>query len=681
MRTPPRLPGPLLPAAAGSDPIANLLGERLRFRDPLKDLAEQRARPLLKPAPVPPPMTPLPPALRPDAPARPARFYYELGVTCDAMGESESAIAALRRATEIEPGMQAAWAKLGDLLTWVRDTEAAAAAKARACALPVAEDEKPPAQSVSSAAVEKQMRDWTKRILESPPETSGPTLREHLRREPTDVAALRVLADIGSSKGMHIAAQRLLERALKLAPAHRPLRMEYVGALMAQQNAALALPVLEGLLAEAPGTTDQLILQANCLAILGEFDRSLSVFESVREKVGASPDFLLSYAYALNYAGRGAECALVYRECLALAPGTGRAWWGLADSRREKFSPSDIATMRDQLNNDALPFVERYHMLYALGHALEQAGEYADSFAHYAKGAALKRTEVQYDSAHNSREMARQRSHFTAARLAAAAVHGHPDPAPIFIIGLPRVGSTLIEQILATHSAVEGTQELFEIADIAAELGMIPGFAERSLYPERIEKLAPGEIAALGARYIERTRKFRRTTRPFFVDKMPGNWTYLGLIHSILPNAKFVDARRHPMASGLAAFKQLFGSGMNFSYNLSEFGRFYNEYLRTMAHFDAVLPGRVHRVIYENLVTDTEAEIRRLLDYCGLPFEPACLRFWETERAVATPSAAQVSRPISSTAKDQWRHFDPWLGDLKAALNVPGVPSWNPAGG
>jgi tetratricopeptide (TPR) repeat protein len=624
------------------------------------------------------PTTPLPPALRPDAPARPARFYYELGITCDVLDEKESAIAALRRATELEPGMRAAWLKLADLLTWVRDDNAAEAAKARAQALPAEANGQPP-QMLPPAALEKQMRAWVKRIRESPPEKSGPTLREHLRREPTDVAALRVLADIGGSKGMYFAAQRLLERALRLAPLHRPLRMEYVGACMAQQNAALALPVLEGLLAEAPATAEDLILKANCLTMLGEFERSLVIFESVLAQAAPNPYLLISYAYALNYAGRGDDCARAYRECIALAPGTGRAWWGLADSRREKFSASDIETMRGQLSDAAMPAVERYHMHYALGHALEQAGNYAESFTHYAKGAALKRTEVQFDAAHNGREMARQRSYFTAARLAAAAVHGHPDSAPIFIIGLPRVGSTLIEQILASHSAVEGTQELFDIADIAAELGMIPGFAEHSLYPERIEKLAPDEIAGLGARYIERTRKFRRTGRPFFVDKMPGNWTYLGLIHSILPNAKFIDVRRHPMASGLAAFKQLFGSGMNFSYNLTEYGSFYNEYLKTMAHFDAVLPGRVHRVIYENIVTDTEAEIRRLLAYCGLPFEATCLRFWETERAVATPSAAQVSRPISSASKDQWRHYEPWLGDLKAALNVPGVPPWNPA--
>jgi cytochrome c-type biogenesis protein CcmH/NrfG len=674
------------PQKTGADAISAVLADPLRRIDPLKALADQRARPLVGPAlaRVPVPLTPLPPALLPGAPQREAQFYVELGLTCEALREFSSAVAAFRKATEIQPDLRAAWLKLAELLTRLRINAEAASARAQAQALsaqaPPAHTERPaPSQALSSAKLERQTLAWAKRIRESPPESSGVTLREHLRREPTDVAALRVLANIGASKGMHVAAQHLLERALALAPFHPQLRMEYVGLLMAQSNAAPALPIIESLIADDPGNLDHRASQAICLSNIGEFGRAIAIFESLRDKVAADPNLMVSYAYALRYAGRAADGARVCRECIALAPGMGRAWWALADSRREKFTQADIETMRSQLDNAGVPPAERYHLHYALGHALEQAADYAGSFSHYASGAALKRAELHYDPAHNAREMARQRSFFTAARLAAGAAHGNPDPAPIFIFGLPRVGSTLIEQILASHSAVEGTQELFEIADIAADIGMVYGFAERSLYPERIEMLSPEEIAAFGARYIDRTRKFRRTTRPFFIDKMPGNWTYLGLIQIILPNAKFIDARRHPVASGFAAFKQLFGSGMDFSYNLAEFGGYYNEYLRSMAHFDHVLPGRVHRVIYENLVTDTEAEIRRLLAYCGLPFEPACLRFWETQRAVATPSAEQVRRPMSITAKDQWRNYEPWLGPLKAALNVPGVPPWNPA--
>jgi tetratricopeptide (TPR) repeat protein len=675
----------MTPPKTGAEAIAASFADPLRRIDPLRALADQRARPLVGPAraQVPVSLTPLPPALQPGAPPRDASFYVELGLTCDALREFESAAAAFRKATEIQPGLRVAWLKLAELLTRLRINGGAAEARAHAKALP---DEAAPRQialsapalAAASAKLERQVQAWAKRIRESPPESSGATLRDHLRRDPTDVAALRVLAGIGASKGMHVAAQHLLERALALAPFHRQLRMEYVALLMAQSNGALALPVIESLIADDPDNLDHRTHQAICLAHVGEFDRSLAIFEGLRGKVAADPNLMVSYSYALRYAGRGADSARVCRDCIARAPSIGRAWWGLADLRRDKFTPADIETMRAALDDAELPSAERYHLHYALGHALEQAGDFADSFSHYASGAALKRAELKYDMTHNAREMARQRAFFTAARLADRAAHGHPDPAPIFIFGLPRVGSTLIEQILASHSAVEGTKELFEIADIATEIGMVYGFAERSLYPERIATLSPTEIADLGARYIDRTRKFRRTPRPFFIDKMPGNWTYLGLIQTILPNAKFIDARRHPVASGFAAFKQLFGSGMDFSYNLTEFGGYYNEYLKTMAHFDHVLPGRVHRVIYENLVTDTEAEIRRLLEYCGLPFEPACLRFWETQRAVATPSAEQVRRPISSTAKDQWRHYELWLGPLKAALNVPGVPPWNP---
>jgi tetratricopeptide (TPR) repeat protein len=616
---------------------------------------------------------PVVPALAKDAPPRPARFYYELGLTCAALGELESAIAALRRATALEPSMGAAWSALGDLLTRTRDEDGAKAAYEQARGF--AEETKPePPAKIPSGKLESELRAWVKRVSENPPALSGPMLREHLRREPTDVGALRVLAEIGAKHGLLAAAQRLLERALMLAPHHPPLRFDYAKTLAEQGSNRRALEILESLAAEQRDNLNVQALLAVCLANMGEYERALPLYERVLSKTPtANTDTVINYAYALRYAGRREDSARVCRQCIAGAPGTGRAWWSLADLKTEKFTDADLRVMLAQVRDSQLPAVERYNLHYAIGHALEQAGDYEDSFRHYAAGAALKRAELHYNADQNTREMQRHAAFFTESRLAEGAAHGHADTAPIFVVGLPRVGSTLIEQILASHSAVEGTQELFDIPDIANDIGMCTGLGAFSLYPERIGSLRPDEIAAFGERYIERTRRFRRTGRPFFIDKMPGNWVYLGLIHTLLPNAKIIDARRHPMATGFSAFKQLFVGGANYSYDLTEIGRYYNDYLMTMAHFDRVLPGRVHRVVYESLVTDTETEIRRLLEYCGLTFEPACLRFWETKRAVATPSGEQVRQPISRAAKDQWRNYEPWLGPLRTALDGPGA--------
>ena len=293
---------------------------------------------------------------------------------------------------------------------------------------------------------------------------------------------------------------------------------------------------------------------------------------------------------------------------------------------------------------------------------------------HYAAGARLKRAALRYDAAEWSREVLRHIAFFTNDHIETIARHGHTDPAPIFIIGFPRVGSTLIEQILASHSAVEGTQELTELGAVAGEIGLRSSLGSSlgaaSAYPGRLLTLGPDAVAGYGARYIERTRRFRHTAKPFFIDKMPNNWLYLGLICSILPNAKIIDARRHPVATCFAAFKHLFADGAHYSYTLDELARCYDDYDKTIEHFSTLLPNRVHRVAYETLVTDTETEIRRLLAYCGLRFEPACLRFWETRRVVASPSAERVRQPIFATSVDQWRNYTPWLAPLQEALGL-----------
>jgi tetratricopeptide (TPR) repeat protein len=634
--------------------------------------------------PVPRPATP---ALAEAAPARPAqpdvqrppRFLYELGLTCAAMGDRPAAIAALRQAVALKPGLGVAWQALAAALTEAGDASGAQAAQAAQAACGAPDSDPGRMAKPSAGKLESAERAWTQRIQEGPPQDAGGMLRQHLRAAPTDVAALRILAEIGMTGRHYQAAEALLERALDLAPYYSKARKDLVGVLMAQGKNAQALPQIKRLQAEEPRELQHRVVMALCLGSIGEYDRALPIYEQAKTEVFRDPKLLLNYAYALRYAGRRADSVQACRACIAMAPNMGQAWWSLANLKNEKFSDGDVQTMRHCLDTARIAVEDRYSLHYALGAALEQSGDFAGSFTQYALGAALKREEQGHSAANWTHEMHRAASFFTPDRLGTLTVHGHQDPAPIFIVGLPRAGSTLIEQILASHSLVEGTQELPEIGAIVRDVGRSFNLGPSSVYPERLAELSPADIAALGARYIENTRIYRKTDKQFYIDKMPPNWAYIGLIRSILPNAKIIDARRHPMASCFSSFKQLFGHGAGYSYDLTDLGHFYNDYLDLMAHFDAAEPGRIHRVIYENMVEDTESEIRKLLAYCGLPFEPACLRFWESTRAVATPSSEQVRQPIFRQGLEQWRRYEPWLGPLQDILNRPGKPGWNAA--
>ena len=324
--------------------------------------------------------------------------------------------------------------------------------------------------------------------------------------------------------------------------------------------------------------------------------------------------------------------------------------------------------MQAQLDRSDISEEDRFHLEFALGKALEDVASYADAFKHYASGNALRKMGMAYDAEETTRHLHRSRALFTPEFFATRKDYGAPATDPIFILGLPRSGSTLIEQILASHSAIEGTMELPDIPAIAKRLGARRRSDEASAYPEVLEDLSAGDCYALGEEFLERTRHQRKLGRPFFIDKMPNNFAHVGLIHLILPNARIIDARRHPLGCCFSGFKQHFARGQGFTYDLVDLGRYYSDYVALMAHFDAVLPGRIHRVIYERMVADPETEVRALLDYCGLPFEAACLKFHENERAVRTASSEQVRRPINTDGLDQWRNFEPWLDPLKAAL-------------
>jgi hypothetical protein len=339
----------------------------------------------------------------------------------------------------------------------------------------------------------------------------------------------------------------------------------------------------------------------------------------------------------------------------------------LANLKTFRFTPAEVAEMRKQLANPTSTQENVAQLHFALGKALEDASEFPASFEQYAKGNAAQRQTVKYSSDNTTGLVRRSKAFFTAEFFRAREGAGCTAPDPIFIVGLTRSGSTLIEQILASHPEVEGTKELPIVSSLTAQ---VRRERDDSSYPELLAQLSPGRLKQLGEDYIARTRVHRKLGRPHFIDKMPNNFLHVGFIHLVLPNAKIIDARRNPLACGFANFKQHFTQGVEWSYDLTEIGRYYRDYVDLMGHFDAVLPGRVHRVRYENLVANPEEETRALLEYCGLPFDPACLRFYENDRPVLTASAAQVRRPIFRDAVEQWRNYEPWLGPLKSALGA-----------
>jgi tetratricopeptide (TPR) repeat protein len=587
---------------------------------------------------------------------RAAHTQYELGVALAARGATADAIAALRASVSLNRDLAEAWRALGELLFAGGDTGAADAAFA---------------QHYRATLSDPALREAADLLAAGRLEEAEHRLRQRLTARPNDPAALHLMAQVLGRSDRHADAETLLAHALALDPGHDGARFAYANALFHQQKAAEALPHVERLLARDPREPAYRNLLAACLSLTGDFERVIGLYEGLLAEFPRQPRIWLNQGHALRAVGRRHDAVQSYRRALALAPGLGDAYWSLANLKVATLTAEDEEAMARQLRRADLDPDDRLHLRYALGKALEDRGEYAGAFDHYAAGAALRRRTLAYDPGELTGLVDRSVALFTPAVFAARAGAGSPAPDPIFIVGLPRSGSTLIEQILASHSAVEGTMELSDIGILAQGLESRGGES----YPRSVAALAPAALAALGETYLARTRIQRRLGRPFFIDKMPNNFRHIGLIHLILPNAKIIDARRHPLATGFSAFKQHFAQGQAFSYDLADIGRYYRDYVALMAHFDAVLPGRVCRVIYEDLVEDSENEVRRLLACCGLPFEAGCLKFHENARAVRTVSSEQVRRPIFRDGLEQWRRFEPWLGPLKSALG-PALEGW-----
>ncbi len=592
--------------------------------------------------------------------------HMDLGATLALLRRGDEAAVALERAVALKPDLADAWRLLAEQRTLAGDDAGAEAATSRQIQASVSD---PDLQAAAADLVEGRLAHAER------------GLREFLKTHPTDAAALRMLGEIGARLGRYEDAEALLARCLELAPGFESARYHYATVLQRCGKPERALEELKTLLARQPANPGYRTLKAAALNHLGEYASSITLYEALLAEYPHQPKGWMSYGHALKTVGRQADCIAAYRRGIEQAPNLGEAYWSLANLKTFRFTDVELDAMRTQLDRTDLVAEDRFHLEFALGKALEDARDYPESFARYASGAASRRAALDYEADETTAQMRRSKRLFTPAFFKARAGVGCPALDPIFVVGLPRAGSTLVEQILASHSQVEGTMELPDVGAMARRLsgGRVRG--EGSAYPEPLADLGEGDFAALGEEFLQRTRIQRKLGRPFFIDKMPNNFAHVGLIHLMLPGARIIDARRHPLGCCFSGFKQHFARGQAFTYDLTDIGHYYADYVELMAHFDAVLPGRVHRVFYEAMVEAPEREVRALLDYCGLPFEEGCLRFYENDRAVRTASSEQVRRPIFTEGVDQWRNYEPWLDPLKTALGpvlqaYPEVPTF-----
>jgi tetratricopeptide (TPR) repeat protein len=462
-------------------------------------------------------------------------------------------------------------------------------------------------------------------------------------------------------------AEFLLESALMLAPDYNAMRYDYVLALLARHKHSLALTELGRLLRGDPTNRAYRITEGTALIGVGKSEEAIERYRAILEETPKAADIHLSIAHSLKTLGRQKEAVDSYRAAYESRPSFGDAYWSLANLKTYRFTEPELAAMRDQERAEGTGAQDRYHLCFALGKALEDRGEFEESFGYYERGNALKKAEIRFKIEPIERNATLQEAVCTQEFFEARRGHGSPSSEPIFIVGLPRAGSTLLEQILASHSRVEGTMELPDILRYVGELQGRQPDQGNPRYPAVLGELSSTDFAKFGERYLADTRIYR-TGKPRFIDKMPNNFRHIGLIHLILPNARIIDARRDAMACCFSNFKQLFAAGQEFTYSIEDIARYYRHYVELMRHWDHALPGKVLRVQHEDVVQDLEHNVRRILDFCELDFEPACLEFYKTERSVRTASSEQVRQPIYKEGLDQWRNFEPWLGALKSAL-------------
>jgi tetratricopeptide (TPR) repeat protein len=582
-----------------------------------------------------------------------SRLHEERGHCFVAQRQAREAIAAFQRAVQLNHALPASWSMLEGLHRMCNEPQESQAAASQLATL-----RKLPPAVVAGTAL----------FLDGDLDEAEPLVRSFLLQQGDEIEAMRLLARIGVARKVYDDAELLLAAVVARAPDYRAARLEYAEVLMEMQKHAHARNELERLGREDPG--NRLVYQgslATALVGLGEHERAIALYRELLEVAPDDADARLSVGHALKTVGRFDEAVEAYRGAAASRHGFGDAYWSLANLKTYRFAPAEIEALERLEAEPGLRAVDRYHLCFALGKALEDQQRYAESWRYYQRGNELKRAESRYRPEIIETNTRQQVEVCTAEFFAQHAAAGAQDPDPIFIVGLPRSGSTLLEQILASHSLIEGTQELANIQQLVGRLrGRQPDLRNPN-YPRILRELTDEDFRKFGEQYLADTRTFRHG-KPHFIDKMPNNFRHIGLIHLILPHARIIDARREPMACCFSNLKQLFAKGQEFTYSFEDIGRYYRTYLELMRHWDRVLPGRILRVHHEDVVEDLEGSVRRLLDFCGLEFEPACVDFHRTKRSVRTASSEQVRQPIYREGLEHWRHYEAWLDPLRDTL-------------
>lgn len=565
----------------------------------------------------------------------------------------QEAVQRLRAVLKDDPRNADGWRHLGRALRLLgRDAEAADAEM----------------RAVRATAFEPEMIAIARAMQANDLPAAEPLLRRRLAANPFDAAAIRLMAELAGRIGRVKDAETLLRRAVELAPGFVAARANLATLLYRQNRFGEAVAELDRVLASGEANSSDRNLMAAALGRIGDYDEALRLYEELLPAFADHPKLWMSYGHILKTVGRQDDCIAAYRRALSIKPDLGEVWWSLANLKTVRFDAADVAAMEAALAQVPPPEDEdRLHLHFALGKAYADRAEAEPAFRHYAAGNAVRKAELGHDPDAVAAQVDAVEQILTPAFMAARRDWGNASPDPVFIIGLPRAGSTLVEQILSSHSQVEGTMELPDIPAMAAREARAAGLDQRE-WPQAVAQMDAARLADLGAEFLERTRVQRKTDKPFYIDKLPNNWAYAGFIRLILPNAKLIDARRHPLDCCFSNFRQNFAKGQGFTYDLEHIGRYYADYVRAMAHYGQAMPGAVHRVVHEALLDDPEAEVRALLDYMGLPFEQACLDFHRNARAVRTASSEQVRRPLNRDGVDQWQPYEQWLGPLFTAL-------------
>ncbi|HEY4771926.1 MAG TPA: sulfotransferase [Steroidobacteraceae bacterium] len=582
-----------------------------------------------------------------------SRLYQERGHCYVVLRDAPRAIDAFLRGVNINPALPASWSMLERLYRMTGEIENADMAAGHVATL-----KRLPPEVVQATSL----------FSEGELTAAENLIRAYLLKHGNHIEAMRLLARIGFKREVLDDAELLLESVLELAPDYHAARHDYALVLVARHKYLRAREELEKLLRLEPKSRQYLMLYANACVGLGEHDRALPLYRKFLLDTPQAPDLHLSVAHCLKTLGRQVEAIEAYRASAAARSNYGDAYWSLANLKTYRFTDEEIARMRSEEAASSTQLEDRYHLCFALGKAYEDRGEYQESFGYYERGNALKKSESRYRPETIELNTRKQIEVCTREFFAQREGFGAKSAEPIFIVGLPRSGSTLVDQILASHSRVEGTQELAEVPRMVLELQGRDPDLDNPRYPRVLADLTPADCLRLGDKYLRDTRIFR-TDKPHFVDKMPNNFRHLGLIHLILPNAKIIDARREPMACCFSNLKQLFATGQEFSYSIEDIARYYRTYLELMRHWQDALPGRILRVMHEDIVDDLEGNVRRILEFCGLDFEPACVEFYKTERSIRTASSEQVRQPIFREGLEQWKNYKPYLGALEDALS------------